>query len=111
MAFHDEEELMGEGGPVGWRVTIVRAGGVLLILAYLLLLLYFPLIWSVVSAIIVAFVLGLFVTTFILGVSDRKRSFQIAPLVGLVILGVLWFVFKTQLPAASQGAPGGQARA
>lgn len=104
MAFPEENDLINEGVRVGWPLILVRTGAVAFLLSYVLLFIYAPMAWAVVTALVFAFAIGLFVTTFLFGIQDRKLAFKIAPVVGLAALAGMWFYYKSQTgsgPAAT----------
>ena len=71
---------------------------------FMVLFLYSPVLWAVLSAVGFAVATGFVITTILLGVRDKRRAWMISPLVGLALLVVLWFAFKAQHdPSARAG--------
>lgn len=91
-----------------------RSMGMSLLLAavfaglFMVLFLYSPVLWALLCAIAFAVATGFIITTILLGVRDKRRAWMISPLVGGVLLVVLWFAFKAQ---QASSAPAGQAPA
>ncbi len=75
---------------------------------FMVLFLFDPFVWAVLGALGFAIASGFVITTVFLGIRDKRRVLIVSPIVGFVLLGLLWVLYKTEgskLDQAVQQSP------
>jgi hypothetical protein len=96
MALSEEQDFGAEAfryyrfGGLALGIGAALAGG------FMVLFLFDPFVWAVLGALVFAIASGFVITTVFLGIRDKRRVLIVSPIVGFVLLGLLWVLYKTE---------------
>jgi hypothetical protein len=78
---------------------------------FMVLFLFNPLAWAVLGGLVFAIASGFVITIVFLGIRDKRKVLIVSPIVGFVLLGVLWVLYKTEGSKVDQAVQQSQATA
>jgi hypothetical protein len=111
MAFTEEQDFGAEAfryyrfGGLALGIGAALTGG------FMVLFLFDPFAWAVLGALVFAIASGFVITTVFLGIRDKRRVLIVSPIVGFVLLGLLWVLYKTEGSKVDQAVQQSQATA